>query len=203
MEIPQPSAPIRIYADGVYDVFHIGHAKQLEQAKKAFKNVHVIVGVSGQEETERLKGKTLMNEYERTEAVRNCKWINEVLCPCPWVISKQFIEDLQIDFVAHDALPYSSAGSGDIYQEVKDMGKFYETKRTPGVSTSDLIVRIIKNRDIFYNQLLELGYSREALNLSLPEFLCLKVRTVLKKVLGCQKRKKKEATTDEKKAKKN
>lgn len=189
MDPPQSSTPIRIYADGVYDVFHIGHAKQLEQAKKAFKNVHVIAGVSGQEETERLKGKTLMKEYERTEAVRNCKWVDEVLCPCPWVISKQFLDDLQIDYVAHDALPYTSAGSGDIYQTVKEMGKFFETKRTPGVSTSDLIVRIIKNRDVFYNQLLDLGYKRESLNLNLWHYFCLKTRGFIGKVFNCQKRK--------------
>lgn len=47
-----------------------------------------------------------MSEEERIEQVKNCKWVDEVVYPCPWVLTKEFLDSHNIDYVAHDAIPY-------------------------------------------------------------------------------------------------
>lgn len=160
------SKPVRIYADGVYDMFHFGHAQQLEQAKKLRPNSILVVGVAGDEDTIKHKGTVVMNEKERALCVKHCKWVDEVVCPCPWIINQEFIDKHKIDYVAHDDIPYGSAGEDDIYAFVKKQGKFLATQRTEGVSTSDLISRILKDREIYMQRNLKRGENREAMNIS-------------------------------------
>ncbi|KAL4401661.1 choline-phosphate cytidylyltransferase [Malassezia pachydermatis] len=155
---PPADRPVRIYADGVYDLFHYAyvpslftymssHALQLRQAKLSFPSVHLIVGVVSSELCATHKNRPMLDSCERYEAVRNCRWVDEVLEDAPWVINQELIDRLEIDYVAHDELPYAMAAGGeasaDVYDWLKKAGKFLPTRRTEGVSTSDLVARIV------------------------------------------------------------
>ncbi|GAN07169.1 choline-phosphate cytidylyltransferase B [Mucor ambiguus] len=163
---PPTDRPVRIYCDGIYDLFHFGHAKALEQAKKSFPEVYLLVGVCSDLETHKRKGKTVMTDVERYESVRHCKWVDEVVPDAPWFVNQDFLDKHQIDYVAHDAEPYQSTESGDVYAFAKAQGRFLPTQRTDGISTSDLITRIVRDYDSYLRRNLERGVSAKDLNIS-------------------------------------
>jgi len=89
-----------------------------------------------------------LNHYERLKSVEACKWVDEVVPNCPWVCTLKFLKERNIDFIAHDAIPYGCGSSdGDVYRASKEAGMFLPSLRTEGISTSSLICRIVGDRD--------------------------------------------------------
>ncbi|KAG2332810.1 hypothetical protein Bca4012_001802 [Brassica carinata] len=181
---PPTDRPVRVYADGIYDLFHFGHARSLEQAKKSFPNTYLLVGCCNDETTHKYKGRTVMTAEERYESLRHCKWVDEVIPDAPWVINQEFLDNNRIDYVAHDSLPYAdTSGAGkDVYEFVKKVGRFKETMRTEGISTSDIIMRIVKDYNQYVMRNLDRGYSREDLGVSFVKEKRLRVNMRLKKL---------------------
>ncbi|RWR80318.1 Cytidyltransferase-like domain-containing protein [Cinnamomum micranthum f. kanehirae] len=142
--------------------------KPCEQAKKSFPNTYLLVGCCNDQVTQMYKGKTIMTATERYESLRPCRWVDEVIPDATWVITQDFIDRHKIDYVAYNALPYADAsGAGkDVYEFVKAAGKFKETKRKDEISTSDIIMRILKDFNQYVMRNLARGYSRKDLGVS-------------------------------------
>lgn len=100
-----------------------------------------MVGVTGDKETHLRKGLTVLSGQERAETVRHCKWVDEVVENCPWIVTPEFLSEHKIDYVAHDDLPYGADEGDDIYKPIKEAGKFLVTQRTEGVSTTGIITK--------------------------------------------------------------
>ncbi|KAK8805684.1 hypothetical protein WA158_002340 [Blastocystis sp. Blastoise] len=157
--------PVRLYADGIFDLFHYGHARALEQAKKMFPNVYLLVGCCNDEITHKLKGMTVMTDKERYESLRHCKWVDEIIEDAPWYPDVAFLNKHNIDFICHDALPYAGDGVDDVYKSIKEAGRFLATQRTEGVSTTELINRIVSNYETYIRRNLKRGVSAKELNI--------------------------------------
>lgn len=156
----------RVYCDGVFDMFHLGHMRMLQQAKLALgeERTYLICGIHSDAVTEQNKGKTVMEDKVRYETARHCKWVDEVVEDAPWVVTKEYMDELKLDFVAHDSIPYVSSGHEDIYAQVKKEGKFLTTQRTSGISTSDIITVLLRGYDSYVRRNLERGITKKEMN---------------------------------------
>lgn len=113
---------VRVYCDGVFDMFHFGHMRMLKQIKDLIPNVHLIAGVCCDEDIIKNKGSNIMSDHERLESVKHCKWVDEIYFPAPWSYEIEFLQNLECDFVAHDVAPYGASETGDVYAPMKKAG---------------------------------------------------------------------------------
>ncbi|KAJ3293809.1 Ethanolamine-phosphate cytidylyltransferase [Borealophlyctis nickersoniae] len=127
--------------DGCFDMMHFGHANALRQAK-AFGD-YLVVGVHSDAEIAKHKGPTVMKEDERYEAVAACKWVDEVVKDAPYFTTVEMLDQYNCDYCVHGDDITTLADGTDCYQAVKDAGRYRECKRTQGVSTTELVGRML------------------------------------------------------------
>lgn len=177
-----PSNPVRIYTDGIFDCFHYGHAKVLEQCKKVFPYVHLVVGVCSDEDTTKEKGKPIMTVQERGECVKHCKWADEVVLDAPWICTIDFLNKHNCKYMAHDPEPYPYNDIPDLYAPFKEAGRFIATKRTEGISTTDIIFRILKDYNLYVERSVKKGAKPEDINISKGMYFKVKMDLFYKRI---------------------
>ncbi|KAL1251550.1 hypothetical protein QQF64_019346 [Cirrhinus molitorella] len=132
---------IRVWCDGCYDMVHYGHSNQLRQAKAM--GDYLVVGVHTDEEIAKHKGPPVFTQAERYKMIRAIKWVDEIVEGAPYVTTLETLDKYNCDFCVHGDDITLTVDGKDTYDEVKRMGRYRECKRTPGVSTTDLVGRML------------------------------------------------------------
>lgn len=108
----------------------------------------LVVGLVSDSEIVKNKGsEPLMPFEERLAALTACKFVDEVIAGVDYELSEGWVNTLlsahEVDFIAHGDDPCITADGKDAYDYPKRIGKFRMFKRTEGVSTTDLVGRML------------------------------------------------------------
>ncbi|PYH74021.1 ethanolamine-phosphate cytidylyltransferase [Aspergillus vadensis CBS 113365] len=141
---PQDDVPIsdnRIWVDGCFDFSHHGHAGAMLQARQLGDELYV--GVHSDEAILENKGPTVMTLDERVAAVEACRWVTRCVPSAPYVTFLPWVSHYGCKYVVHGDDITSDSNGEDCYRFVKAAGRFRVVKRTPGISTTDLVGRML------------------------------------------------------------
>src|SRR6186713_3000888 len=76
-------------------------------------------------------------------AVEACRWATRAIPKAPYVTSLPRITHYGCNYVVHGDDITSDSNGEDCYRFVKQAGRFKVVKRTPGISTTDLVGRML------------------------------------------------------------
>uniref|UniRef100_A0A8C1QUU6 ethanolamine-phosphate cytidylyltransferase n=1 Tax=Cyprinus carpio TaxID=7962 RepID=A0A8C1QUU6_CYPCA len=95
------------------------------------------------EEISKHKGPPVFTQAERYKMVRAIKWVDEIVEGAPYVTTLETLDKYCCDFCVHGDDITLTVDGKDTYEEVKKSGRYRECKRTQGVSTTDLVGRML------------------------------------------------------------
>ena len=142
------AAQVRIYICVVGDLWHYGHANLCRSAREAYggENPHVIVGVCSDQDVSGYKRVPVMTALERARNASCCRFVDEVVVNCPFVLTEAFMDEMRIDCVVHGHV-HPPASAKKYYAVALARDAYRTVPYTKGISTSELIQRIQQRED--------------------------------------------------------
>lgn len=135
--------PVRVYVDGVYDLFHRGHVESLEKAKMIRPNVYLIVGLISCDTASGYKREPIFTDDDRYKLLKSCRYVDQVIYNPPLVVTTDFIEQYSIDLVVHGFSDLADLKKQQpFFEQIKD--KFELLPYFPYNSTSKYIEKVGK-----------------------------------------------------------
>ena len=138
-KLTHPKKPIRVYTSMVGDLFHFGHVELLRQAKSF--GDYLIVGLISDEVATPYKRKPILTLKERTNTMKGCKYIDEVIPGTPLTVTKDFIKKHKIDVVVHGD-DFNMQKIERFLKDPHEKGILKIVPYTKGISTTTIINRI-------------------------------------------------------------
>lgn len=140
----------RVYLDMVGDLFHAGHINAIKHAIRAAcmrfhcepQDVYMIIGVNGDADCASYKRLPILNVDERCEEIAACRLVNQVIKNSPLVLTAEFLDQNHIDLVVHGD-DFDPVKARLYYGVAMDRSIFQTIPYTKGISTSDIIRRIL------------------------------------------------------------
>ena len=132
--------PITGYADGVFDLFHVGHVELLRRGKKLFDRF--VVGVHSDTTARGYKRRPILSYLDRLTVVRACKYVDDIIEDAPLATTLGFLRHHGIDYVLHGRAPVKWLEQ--FYAEPRAAGKLHLIARTPRIDTTSIIQRIAR-----------------------------------------------------------
>ncbi len=139
---PQNLPGRRIYTRMVADLFHEGHVNFLREARAL--GSHLTVCVVPDERVRAHKGKQpVMTHAERLAIVSACQYVDEVIADSPVNATLEFMQTH--DFAIYTFACASESERLDKYKQcaLLPAEMIHEIDYTPGISTSDLVARVL------------------------------------------------------------
>jgi ethanolamine-phosphate cytidylyltransferase len=102
-----------------------------------------VVGIVCDEQVIVHKGPPILTWEERAEIMNGCKWADEVVKTPDYILSVDTFNELGLDYVAHGDDPCYNLDGTEAYETFRSLGKFKCFKRTVGVSTTDIVGKLM------------------------------------------------------------
>lgn len=130
-----------VYMDGVFDLFHVGHLEAIRQCVNL--GDRVVIGVTSDVDASGYKRPPIICEQERVAIVRGLEGVDEVICPCPLIVTEEFMKENGIDLVVHGfATDADAKRQEEFFAIAVKLGKFNRIPYYSGQSTTDIIRKI-------------------------------------------------------------
>ncbi|KAM0687770.1 choline phosphate cytidylyltransferase [Conglomerata obtusa] len=132
---------LNVFIDGCFDLFHYGHANALRQARSHGSTL--TAAICSSTSTAIHKNTPIMTDLERYAVVSACKWVTKTVLDAPYNLDLAFVRNCGCNLVVHGDDQIVDANGINCYDNARAENVYKEFVRTLGVSTSEIIGRML------------------------------------------------------------